>query len=74
MYYVLEIQDNMDGTESHLVHTANSKNEALSAYYYVLYAAAVSSVPIHTAICVDAKGQLLARESFTHSSPNLDTI
>lgn len=66
MYYILEIQQAQDGTPANIVKTASSKNEALSTYYGTLAFAAISEVYIHTVVVMDAHGQYLAKESFTH--------
>ena len=66
MYYIIEIQESQDGVPSNIVKTAPSRNEALSVYYSTLSFAAISEVYIHTVIVMDAHGQYLARDSFTH--------
>lgn len=66
MYYVMEIQEPQDGPGSYFVYTAETENDALSKFHYILYFAAISTVATHTALCVDEKGQYLARETFNH--------
>ena len=66
MYYVIEIQENDNGTNALLHYDLETKNEALSKFHYVLSFAAVSEVTRHTCFVVDPAGQYIARETFTH--------
>ena len=52
-YLVLEIQTAADG-------------EAMSAFYMILAAAAVSSVPVHAAVLMMNNGAVLKSEVFDH--------
>lgn len=65
MYIVIELQTN-GGTTANIVNAYTDFAVALQAYYTILAAAAVSSVEIHAAVMVNAKGELLRHESFTH--------
>lgn len=65
MYIVIELQTNGGKTAS-IVNAYEDFPIALQAYYTILAAAAVSSVEIHAAVMVNAKGELLRHESFTH--------
>lgn len=69
-YYILEIQKNEDGVYSHLVQTANTKNEADSKYYTVLSYAAISSLPHHAAVLLDENGLVYANASYKHETIN----
>lgn len=70
MYYILEIQEQNDGTAGTLIYKENTRNEALSKYYDILHYAAISSVPVHTAVLIENDGRYIARESFTHRGEN----
>lgn len=65
MYIVIELQTN-GGTTANIVNAYTDFAVALQAYYTILAAAAVSSVEIHAAVMVNAKGELLRHESFAH--------
>lgn len=63
-YYILEIQKNAEGTYSHLVTTADTRKQADSAYYGVLQYAAVSNLPLHTAVLLDETGLVYANKAY----------
>ena len=65
MYIVIELQTS-GGVTANIVNAYEDFAVALQAYYTILAAAAVSSVEIHAAVMVNAKGELLRHESFTH--------
>ena len=64
-YLVIEIQSNGD-TVSHLFDAFDSENQAYSKYYTVLAAAAVSSIPVHTAILSTEAGEWIEARCFRH--------
>ena len=66
MYIVLETQTNKDGTVGTIPMAYESLNEAKSKYHSILSAAAISSVPRHTAFLVVDDGRVLQSESFKH--------
>lgn len=66
MYFVLEIQQQQDGSAAHIVSQHSARNEAESKYHQVLSAAAVSSVYIHSAVIFDEEGIALANASYHH--------
>lgn len=51
-YIVIELQKNAEGVVSNIVTEHEDLNAAESKYYSILAAAAVSSVPVHSAIIV----------------------
>lgn len=68
MYIVLEIwqptpQEMLQTTS----YSKSTRDEAMATYHYILHEAAVSSYYKHGAIVIDAEGQYIARESFTHN-------
>lgn len=70
MYTILELQTNNGQTLIPTpIKTAATKNEAMSMYHGILFAAAVSEVQCHTAMVIDEEGKTLARESYHHTTP-----
>ena len=73
-YYVVEIQGSQGGAFAYLVHEAqdNDPDIALqkgeSVYYQVLAAAAISTLPVHSAILFDAEGNPKMNKSYKHGS------
>ena len=66
-YLVIEIQTSADEKVSTLVTQKDNLNDALSAYYMVLSAAAVSTVPVHAAVLMMNNGAVIKSEMFDHS-------
>ena len=67
-YIVIELQKNSDGSVGNLVYAFNKKAEAESKYYAILSAAAVSSVPVHSAIIIQEDAVPVTFKSFSHES------
>lgn len=67
MYIVLEVQK-LDATTLVILpaNTYNTMEEADSKFYAILSAAAVSSVPIHSAIILNEEGSPIRYESYRH--------
>lgn len=65
-YIVLEMQTNADGTVGTIVTQKDDKNDALSTFYSILASAAISSVPVHTAVVLTNNGVMLKMETFDH--------
>lgn len=66
MYIVLELQTNANGTVSSLINQYENQNAAESKYHQILAAAAVSSLPIHTAFMLTNEGYTIKSETYTH--------
>jgi hypothetical protein len=66
MYIVMELQINADGKLGNLVWVYDTLQEAESKYHAVLSAAAISSVPIHSAVIMDERGNVLMNTSYDH--------
>lgn len=66
MYIVLELQTNTDGTVGSLITQHSTLNEAESKYHQVLFYAAVSTLPKHSAMIITDDGALLRAETYTH--------
>ena len=56
MYIVIELQKNAEGVVSNIVTDHPSMADAEHKYYTILASAAISSVPIHSAIIVSEEG------------------
>jgi len=65
-FLVIELQESADGQVSNIVTSHDTFNEAESKYYAVLSAAAVSSVPVHSAIMANSHGGYIDSKSFNH--------
>lgn len=69
MYIILELQAN-NGNVAVVtpIQTAEEKDEAMSKYHGILAFAATSSVQCHTAMVLNERGEVIARETFDHFS------
>jgi len=66
MFIVIELQTYLDETLGTIVNNYEELLEAQSKYYSILSAAALSKVPIHAAVLLDEKGNLLNNFAFEH--------
>lgn len=67
MYLVLEIQKMDDATEAHLLTSHSDLLTAEQKYHTVLASAAVSSVPVHSAVILSDTGRTVkGPESYRH--------
>lgn len=75
-YIVIEIQKASDGTISvPPVATYDTFFSAMAAYHTILASAAVSQVPVHTAVVLTDTGQQIRLDSFNHTaSPDEEII
>lgn len=64
MYIVLEIQTS--NTVATLVNSYEDRNQAESKYHQILTAAALSSVPKHSAVLMNDEGQTIKDETYIH--------
>lgn len=64
MFIVLEIQTST--TVATIVNSYEDRNEAESKYHQILTAAAVSSVPKHSAVLMDDEGNRIKNEVYIH--------
>lgn len=67
MYIVIELQKNKDGVVSNIVTDHASMAEAESKYHSILAAAAVSKVPVHSAIIVSEEAFPVKNQCYKHS-------
>lgn len=63
-FLVIEIQKNDQGVVSNIVTAYSDKRHAESAYYTILAAAALSNLPVHTAMVIDDMGNTYHKESY----------
>lgn len=66
MFIVIELQKLGDDNVANIVTPYANKNEAESKYHDILKAAAISPVPIHSAMIVTEEGFLLKSEYYEH--------
>lgn len=66
MYIVIELQKNTEGVVSNIVTSYENLPEAESKYYSVLAAAAVSQIPVHSAIIVSEEGFPVKHQCYKH--------
>ena len=66
MFIVVEAQVNADKTVGVIPTAYENENQAKSKYHTVLSAAAISSVPIHTAFLLTDDGYAISSECFRH--------
>ena len=62
---VIEIQ--AGETVSTIVNSYDDRDEAESRYHTILAAAAVSSVPNHSAVMLTTTGQFIKSETYSHN-------
>ena len=67
MFIVLELQATSDDV-AHIFTTYDTQAEAESNYHLVLSAAAVSTIPSHSALLMTADGQVLRSETYKHEA------
>lgn len=67
MYITIEIQNN-NGTVGTLVNKFEDRLEAESRYHTILAAAAISAVPVHSAVLLTDEGFLLASDCYKHEA------
>lgn len=72
MYIVIEIQKNQNGQVATLVDSYEDRNTAEQKYHQVLAAAAVSSLPVHTAVMLMEDGYSIKKETYRHEVQELE--
>ncbi len=71
MYIVLELQTSNDGTIGNIITKHDTLQEAESKYYAILSAAALSDVPVHSAVILDNTGMSYGQRAYRHEEePN----
>lgn len=66
-YIVIELQKNTEGVVSNIVTSFENLAEAESNYYSILAAAAISNVPLHSAVIVSEEGFPVKHQCYKHS-------
>lgn len=66
MYIVIEIQTYDNGTVGTLVNQYDTLQEAESKFHTVLAAAAVSSLPVHSAMIITGGADTVRAEHYEH--------
>ena len=66
MYIVIELQKNAEGQVANLVTSHNTLAEAESKFYSILASAAVSNIPVHSAIIVSDEGFPVKYNCYKH--------
>ena len=68
MYIVIELQKNAQGEVSNIVDDFPTLPEAESKYHFILAAAAVSELPVHSAIIVSEEGFPVMHQCYKHNA------
>ena len=68
-YIVLEIQTYADGNVGTLISSYDDRNAAESKYHTVLAAAAISQIPLHSAVILTNEGYILESRNYTYTAP-----
>lgn len=66
MFIVIELQKNADGTFGNVTTAHETENEAASKYHSILASAAVSKVPVHSAVLISEEGFVLMNQCYKH--------
>lgn len=66
VFVVMEIQSDNE-TAATLINSYTSRNEAESKFHTILGAAAISTVPVHSAVLLTDTGKALKSETYTHA-------
>jgi hypothetical protein len=66
MHIVIELQKNAEGVVSNIVTAFDTLAEAESKYYTILASAAISNVPVHSAIIVSEEGFPVKHQCYKH--------
>ena len=66
MFIVIELQKDTKGVVSNIVTSFDTLAEAESKYYSILASAAISKVPVHSAIIVSEEGFPVKHQCYKH--------
>ena len=69
MFIVTEFQVNAEGNLGNITTTYTDQLQAESKFYDILHSAAISSVPIHTAMVLTSEGEVLMSKCYQHTIP-----
>ena len=65
-YLVIEIQKFPNGSMSTPSYAFDNENSAEAKYHAILSAAAVSSLPVHSAVLMNETGYVIRSQSYEH--------
>lgn len=68
-YIVIEIQTNDDGTVATIVTAYADYWTAQQKYHSILAAAAVSTLPVHTAVILTPYGDTITKQAYNRRTP-----
>ena len=66
MFIVIELQTINESQVANIVNAYTEQKVAEQKYHTILAAAAVSSLPCHSAVMLDEKGRMIKSEFYTH--------
>lgn len=66
MFIVIELQKDAKGVVSNIVTSHENLAEAESHYYSILASAAISKVPVHSAVIVSEEGFPVKYQCYKH--------
>ena len=66
MFIVIELQSDADGKVSNIVNAYAERNDAEARYHQILMAGAKSTLPCHSAVMLDERGNLEKSEYYLH--------
>lgn len=66
MYIVIELQQMSNTQVANIVNAYTNRDTAERQYHTVLAAAAVSSLPCHSAVMLNEQGDILKHEFYRH--------
>ena len=67
MYIVIELQKNAEGVVSNIVTAFDTLAEAESKYHGILASAAISNIPVHSAIIISEEGFPVKHQCYKHN-------
>lgn len=67
MFFVIELQKLLDGNVANIVTSYATQAEAESKYHSILSAAAVGTLPCHSAIIVSEEGFPVKYQCYKHN-------
>ena len=67
MFIVVELQKNADGVVSNITTSHETQASAESHYHSILASAAISEIPVHSAIIVTEEGFPLMHQCYKHA-------
>ena len=66
-YIVIELQKNTEGAVSNIVTSHENLADAESKFYTILAGAAISEVPVHSAVLVSEEGFTVRSQCYKHN-------